>query len=115
MSEPGLFDVDPAAVVPVEDRYAGMGHDAKRTAKNLELIAAGMNPGTRMRLHRDAAENRDGEGLRCRDCAHLYSKTGDFQGSFLKCKKAAIRIDVQSTGPDMRSWWPACSLFEAKP
>lgn len=111
MTEPGLFDVEP---VPVEDPYEGMGQDAKRTAKNLELIAAGINPGTRMRLHRDAASDRDGEGLRCRDCKHLFRKTGHFQGAFLKCEQTIIREDVRSTGPDMRGWWPACSMFEAE-
>lgn len=112
MTELGLFD-EPEPVVAV-DPYAGMGRDAKRTAKQLESIAAGIHPGTHMRLHPEAAAGKTGDGLRCRDCDHLYRKTGHFQGAFLKCEVTCIRNDVQSTGPDMRGWWPACSAFKPK-
>jgi hypothetical protein len=105
-------DLEPAE--PEPDPYKGMGRDARRTAKNLERIAAGTHPGTHMPLHTDAATERTGPGLRCRDCAHLYRKVGHYEGAFLKCDMTRIRSDVQSTGPDMRSWWPACTRFTPK-
>ena len=113
MSEPGLFDAPAPTVDP--DRYAGLNADAKRTAQQRDMIGAGQNPGTHMPIHAKAATGKTGTGLRCRDCAHLYRKTGHFQGAFLKCDKTSIRSDVHSTGPDMRAWWPACTLFDPRP
>jgi hypothetical protein len=107
--EPTLFpDIEPN---PVPDRFAGLGKDARQTLRRADLIASGYNPGTREPLHRDAAKGRDGDGLRCRDCRHLY-KTGAGNSQFLKCEQAGQRNSRGSWGPDMRTWWPACRLFE---
>lgn len=111
MTEPSLFpDLEPVAV---PDRLEGMGRDARRTARQADLIVAGYHPGTRMPLHRDAAKGRTGDGLRCRDCRHLY-RTGAGNSDFLKCEQAGICRSRGSWGPDMRGWWPACRAFEPK-
>lgn len=50
MTEPGLFDAPDPMLYPVlTDRYAGMGRDAKRTARALELLLTGVHPLTRYR------------------------------------------------------------------
>ncbi|NKY47987.1 hypothetical protein [Nocardia cerradoensis] len=109
--DPSLLpDLEP---VPVPDRFEGLGRDAARTLRQADTIAAGFNPGTRERLHRDAAKDRTGSGLRCRDCRHLY-RTGAGNSDFLKCEEAGVRNGRGSWGPDMRGWWPACRLFEPK-
>jgi hypothetical protein len=109
--DPSLFpDLEP---VPVRDRFEGLGRAAARTLRQADTITAGFNPGTRERLHADAAKDRRGPGLRCRDCRHLY-RTGAGNSDFLKCEEAGVRNSRGSWGPDMRSWWPACRLFEPK-
>ncbi len=112
MSSDSLFP----ELAPIErdDPYAGMGQDARRTARYLATFNNGIHPATRRLLHADAAEpTKTGPGLRCRDCKHLWRKVGHFQGNFLKCEMTGIRRDVWSSGRDMRAWWPACRLFEA--
>lgn len=110
--EPSLFpDLVP---VPVADGYEGLGHDARRTRRQHEILAEGYNPGTRIPLHPEAAAaERVGPGLRCKGCAHLY-KTGAGNKAFLKCEQAGTYNSRGSMGPDMRAWWPACRLYEAK-
>ncbi|WP_280186093.1 MULTISPECIES: hypothetical protein [Nocardia] len=103
-------DLEP---VTIPDRFEGMGHDARRTARQADLIAAGANPATRLPLHRGAATDRSGPGLRCRDCTHLY-RTGAGNKDFLKCRQAGTYNSRGSWGPDVRAWWPACRLFESK-
>jgi hypothetical protein len=111
VTEPSLFpDLEP---VPVPDRFEGLGRDAARTVRQADLIVAGINPGTLLPLHAEAAERHGDTGLRCRDCKYLY-RTGAGNSSFLKCKQAAIYNGRGSWGPDMRGWWPACRLFEPR-
>lgn len=112
MSTPAesLFpDLEPLAV---PDRFAGLGQDARRTLRQAELIAAGLNPGTRLPLHADAAKERTAPGLRCRDCRFLY-RTGAGNSEFWKCEQNGPRDSPGNWGPDMRGWWPACRSFDA--
>jgi len=108
VTEPSLFPFLEPVAVP--DRLEGMGKDARRTLRNADLIAQGFNPGTRERLHRDAAKDRTGPGLRCRDCKSIY-RTGAGNKTFNKCERAGECNSRGSWGPDMRGWWPACRLF----
>ena len=109
MTEPSLFpSLEPVAV---PDPLEGLGKDARRTLRQAELLAAGYNPGTRLPLHADAGQGRDGAGLRCRDCRFLY-RTGAGNSDFLKCEQAGVYRSRGSWGPDMRAWWPACRAFE---
>lgn len=109
MTEPSLFPSFEPVAIP--DRFEGLGRDAARTLRQADRIAAGINPGTLLPLHADAAQGRDSAGLRCRDCEYLY-RTGAGNSSFLKCRQAAIYNGRGSWGPDMRGWWPACRAFE---
>lgn len=110
MTEPSLFpDLEP---VPVPDRFEGLGKDARRTLRQADQIAAGINPGSLLPLHAEAATGRDGPGLRCRDCRHLY-RTGAGNSEFLKCDQVGQRHSRGSWGPDLRAWWPACRDFAA--
>lgn len=92
---------DPA---PQPDPYAGMGQDARRTAKRRELLAAGIQPATKLPLSNAHA------GSTCGACAHAWRKAvNSFAG--WKCDRAAARgLD----GPDIRKSWPACTLFQAE-
>ena len=54
------------------DPTEGLGRDARKTLRDYELVAQGINPGTRLTLHVTAAKERTGPGGRCRDCSHLY-------------------------------------------
>lgn len=111
MTDPSLFpDLEP---IPTPDRFEGLGQDARRTLRQRDLIASGTNPGTRQPLHRDAATDQTGPGLRCRTCTHLY-RTGAGNKTFLKCEQAGTRNRRGHWGPDMRAWWPACRLYEPK-
>jgi hypothetical protein len=101
-------DLEP---VPVVDPLAGLGQDARRTLRQAELIAAGVNPGTRLPLHEKAAHGRDGDGLRCRDCTSFYRAAAG-NHSFNKCEQNGPRHDRGNWGPDVRGWWPACRAFE---
>lgn len=110
--EPGsLFPYLEPVAIP--DRFEGLGRDARRTLRLADLIASGINPGTRLPLHAQAAKERVGAGLRCRDCSHLY-RTGAGASDFLKCEEAGVRNSRGSWGPDMRAWWPACRVFEPR-
>lgn len=106
MTEPSLFpDLDPGPRPPA------LGSDAQRTLRQDGLIARGFNPGIRLRLHPDATTGRTGDGLRCRDCRHLY-RTGAGASDFLKCALAGAPRVRGEWGPDFRAWWPACTRFE---
>jgi len=108
-TEPSLFpDLEP---VTIPDRFEGLGQDARRTLRQADLIAGGYNPGTRLPLHADAATDRTGPGLRCRDCKSLY-RTGAGNKAFWKCDQTGERNARGSWGPDIRAWWPACRLFD---
>ena len=108
-SEPSLFpDLEPVA--PPPDPLEGLGRDARATIRKDELIRRGINPGTRLPLHARAASGRDGDGLRCGSCTHLYRAEAGNK-SFLKCEQAGVYNARHSWGPDMRAWWPACHRY----
>lgn len=107
--EPSLFPALQPVSVP--DRFEGLGQDARRTLRQTDLIAEGFNPGSYERLHADAAKDRTGPGLRCRDCQHLYRAAAGNRG-FWKCDENGPRDSRGNWGPDMRAWWPACRRFD---
>ena len=109
MSEPTLFpDLEP--IPAPADPLEGLGRDARATIRKDELIRRGINPGTRLPLHARAAKGRDGDGLRCGTCTHLYrAEAGNKR--FLKCEQAGVYNARHSWGPDMRAWWPACHRY----
>lgn len=104
-----LFECTPARD---PGRFDGLGKDARKTLRQAEFIEAGVHPATLLNLHEDASRIREGGGPRCGSCAHLWAKTGHFEGSFLKCTQTRTRPDVNATGPDMRAWWPACVSYQ---
>lgn len=109
LPEPSLFpDLEPIA--PPPDPLEGLGRDARATIRKDELIRRGINPGTRLPLHARAASGRDGDGLRCGSCTHLYRAEAGNK-SFLKCEQAGVYNARHSWGPDMRAWWPACHRY----
>ena len=114
MSNPQLFDTTAyeAYPEPTPDELAGLGKDARATLRNARLIEQGINPGTRLALHANAAPDRTSPGHRCGGCQHLYVKHAG-NSRFLKCDQTSVRADVHHDGPDMRAWWPACTRFLA--
>lgn len=111
MSEPGLFDEPQPMLYPVlTDRYAGMGRDARRTAKALDLLLSGVHPLTRLPLHTDAAPTNDraAAGLRCGTCTFRVSTSG-----WPKCARATHQGGSEAS--DCRRWWPACRLHQDTP
>jgi hypothetical protein len=104
-ADEGLFDAEPYQVTPAPE----LGVDARRTLRQLEVLATGYHPVSRLKLHPDAppAQDRRASGPRCGDCAHLFRKV---KGStYLKCGENA------TGGPatDLRAWWPACAAWKA--
>jgi len=109
MTEPGLFDAPEPTGPPVVDRYAGLGKDARRTAKQADALSVGIHPGTRLPLHPAAAPatDKDRPGFRCGTCGNKTRKqSGGWSG--WKCKLTAAGYQ---DGPDLRQWWPACDRF----
>lgn len=100
-----LFDATQyAADLPDPDRYvtAGMGQDARRTARRRALIEDGVHPATRLPTT---------EAGSCWDCAHLILKDGPAlgvgAGRWWKCTQT-LR---DGRSPDIRKWWPSCTAF----
>lgn len=109
IEQPSLFPELVAEPAPAGDGGEYLGKDARRTRRQLEVLATGYNPGSGVRLHTEAAAGRSGPGLRCGGCVHLY-RTGAGNKNFLKCEEAR-GTGHGSWGPDMRRWWPACVLY----
>lgn len=99
---------------PASDPYDGLGVDARRTRKQAQLLASGIHPNTRARLHPQAAPvgDRTADGLRCRTCAHHETFT-HHNRTYPKCLHPAGRGDTSSAASDCRGWWPACVHHEA--
>lgn len=113
--QPGLFPSPPRLYVQAAAPGVQLGRDARRTRYQAHTLASGRDPGTTLPLHPDAAAGRDGDGLRCRSCVHLYAKHAG-NGRFLKCALApAHNPRARSDGPDMRAWWPACREWAPTP
>lgn len=77
----------------------GGGRDAKRTARNNAMIAAGVHPATKMSLR--------GDDETCGSCAHAISRT--HQRTYWKCDLLPI---TAGPGSDIRKKWPACTKWE---
>ena len=101
MSDLELFDASSYRVEAAPDPYAGLGHDARRTARRRALLAESIHPITKRPIRPDLGQ--------CRDCAHLLVKDIGRAKRWFKCDLA---LDG-STGPDVRLSYPACAAFEA--
>lgn len=113
----GLFDVDPARVVPAAPK---LSPDARRLARQAEELAAGYHPVTKLKLHEEAApaDDRDAPGRRCGSC-RFRVRLGYRRKSYPKCLNpggmGADEIDVlgppyvsHGAGTDVPKWWPGC-------
>lgn len=113
----GLFDVDPAQVVPAP---AKLSPDARRLARQAEVLAAGYHPVTMLKLHEQAAPpgDRQAPGRRCGTC-RFREVLAYHRKTYPKClNPGAMGADeVEILGPpyvshgagtDVRKWWPAC-------
>ena len=103
-----LFDATQyAADLPDPDRYvtAGMGQDARRTARRRALIEDGVHPATRLPTT---------EAGSCGDCAHLILKDGPALGAgagrWWKCTRAL----KDGRGPDIVRSWPSCTAWQQR-
>jgi hypothetical protein len=85
---------------PAPDPYAGLGQDARRTARQRDQIAAGIHPATKLALA--------GNGRTCGDCAHLVTKPAMGGGPWFKC---ALQLH-DGYGLDIRKKWPACIRWQ---
>lgn len=97
-----LFDGFPDPEPP-PDPYAGLGHDARRTAKQRDMIAAGQHPATRLPL----ANN----GRTCGDCEHFVIKDTGRRRRWFKCGKQLHGDPLWPIGTDLRKSWPACTAW----
>lgn len=100
-----LFELEGTPAPPPEKE----GHDARRTRRQRELVAAGIHPLTRQRARPELGT--------CGDCLHrrLVSYRNR---SYPKCDAGTIppgndRPDTwpranHSGSTDVRAWWPAC-------
>jgi len=99
--------------------------DRRRTARQLELITRGHHPlaylgAARHPETRGETYTRDdtrGRPLTCGTCAHRELFTPGAR-TVAKCTGSNTggwpRV-THSPSSDVRSWWPACMLWEAKP
>lgn len=108
MTEPTLFDLDPAALA---DRPAGadpVSAGRRLTARQADQIAHGIHPLTGGRLHPQAApgEPRDAPGRRCGNCAHR--RVGEYPKCFYGFDGRRAPRATRGPATDCRAWWPAC-------
>ena len=125
-----LFDPAPfrvAHAIPVPEEPGPKLTLGQRQAVKLN---SGLHPlsrtGAPIRLHHDAApaDDKHAAGLRCGDCVHRVQFGHVESGrDYWKCdagwdrerkpaNRYAPRISMSSTS-DVRSWWPACTSWEA--
>ena len=96
---------------PQPDPYAGMGHDAKRTAQQQERLAHGLHP---VAKRYGAYLPIITTGQTCSDCAHLVRKDLGYGRRYWKCSRQLSNDKSYPIGPDIRLSWPACAEFEAR-
>lgn len=79
----------------------------RRTAKQREQIARGIHPATGLPLLPllSTPEERQ-ERPTCGSCVFLIGK--HYDRTYWKCRRAL----TNGQGPDIRTTWPACTLFE---
>lgn len=113
----GLFDIDPAQIVPEPPKLTA---DQRRVLRQAEALAAGYHPLTKLKLHEDAApaDDRKAEGRRCGNCRFRMALPYRNK-SFAKClnpgSMGADEVDkygppfvTHGAGTDARAWWPGC-------
>jgi hypothetical protein len=93
----GLFELTRD---PRRPTRAELSPDARRTARQRDLVDTGWHPLTRTRTRPDLGT--------CGGCVHRRKST---QGSYPKCGLGPI---TSGPGTDVRAWWPACERFEAR-
>ncbi len=113
----GLFEVDPALVVPAGPP---LSPDNRRRRRQAQKLAAGWHPITGLKLHEGAAphDDRDAPGRRCGSCR--FRAVLPYHGkSFAKCLNpgamGADEVEVHGppyvshgAGTDVSAWWPGC-------
>jgi len=105
----GLFELPDAVQAPSDPESLTRGQ--RRVRLVARRIATGMHPLGYVRLHRDAARGRDGDGLRCGTCR--FRQLQDYHGrTYPKCVfRDGIRVSGCESS-DIRAWWPACRDYE---
>jgi hypothetical protein len=105
VSDPQLFDATPFEVQPepARDPYAGMGQDARRTARRRDLLEQGTHPITKRPTRPELGT--------CGDCAHLLIKDIGRSRRWFKCE-LTLSSDRYPVGPDVRKSYPACASFQ---
>ena len=95
-----LFDPGPG--IP---EAPGLSADRRRTERRKALLAAGVNPATRLRL-------LDPEWhLTCGDCDHHVAVMAHQPGqNWHKCDRSLLGLSM-SAASDIRISWPACTAF----
>lgn len=112
MTQPSLFDVDPAAIQPTPaDPLAGLSTRRRLTVRQFTDLQMRVHPVTKRPLRADApvASNKCATGPRCGSCVHLFGH--EFR--FLKCGAANRRYATRGQASDIRKWWPACDLYQS--
>lgn len=104
MSDARLFDVPAHETEAVVTLSAGQ----RRTARQRDLIAAGVHPATK----RPIVAN----GHRCGDCVHRNTVT-HYSSHLRQWHKCANHYlgESHSDASDIRLSWPACDMWEATP
>lgn len=118
MDAVALFEVDESRRVPEPPKLSA---DARRTQRQLEVLAAGYHPLAKTKLHSEAAPfaDRSAPGRRCGNC-RFREVLGYRHNSFPKCMFPGDlgADDFEALGPprvthgvasDVRAWWPACA------
>jgi len=97
MTEPTLFDVDPA---PVPEPEPTLSADRRRTLRQKAAVANGRHPLTGGRAFPDMGT--------CGSCAHrILLRHHD--RTWPKC---GVGPSSHSAATDVRAWWPACGRYE---
>lgn len=121
----GLFDVDPALIVPAP---AKLSPDERRRQGQYDTLAAGYHPLGEvesafggLRLHEQAAplDDRDAPGRRCGNCwfrvvvlwhSKSYAKC-QFSGA-MGADEVTVSAPPRATrgaASDCKAWWPGCT------
>jgi hypothetical protein len=111
MSQPSLFNLDPAATrIAPPDPLAGLSTRRRLTIRQLTDLQMRVHPVTKHPLLPAAppATNRSAPGPRCGSCAHLYSNSFRFP----KCDALGRGSTTRGQATDIRKWWPACILYQ---
>ncbi|MFD3594301.1 hypothetical protein ACFWU5_16380 [Nocardia sp. NPDC058640] len=109
--EPGLFGpppgwTPPEAVVP-EDLSRG----EKRQRLVERRIRDGIHPLGYIGLHKEAARESEGGGLRCGTCRHREVARYHSR-SYPKCWINDGARATHGESSDIRAWWPACTDYQ---